>query len=936
MPQTVGAAAWRERYQGGSPQAERRAFDKLADVVLDAQLKARDAAGASGIARALHAKSIGAVAGARLVFVDDLPDELCVGFARPGAAYPAAVRFSNASALARSDEANDLRGLALRIEVSEGEQHDLLAINWPVSLARDGRQYAALLRARDGGTAGRAAGLLALAAEIGPGEALRMLRSLRAARRSCASVALETYWSCGAMRWGDLAVRYSFSPSPSAGRPAAGSGAGRLASELEQRLRAGEVSFVLYLQRFVNERTTPIEDASVEWHPSASRQIRVATLTIPRRDLASPKALAERRRVEEMGFNPWNTTDEFRPLGNINRARKVGYDVSRAHRLGLRWRANPLPLRNRILGGMARWSLRQVNRKVPWHRLPLHLSLLNLDALRQDLRTWNLRDAEPREAPPAPRPCPAAPTAEERLFRTHDGRANDLSDMAMGAVGATFGRNMGLDASSPEEPNAVLVARELLDRRAFVPARSLNVLAAAWIQFQVHDWVAHARRAPGEDDVIVPVPNRYPDWASQPGSPASREMRISGNVPPPATRAQWIFANATSHWWDGSEVYGADEIRATQLRVGDKLRLTEAGYLPTDLDGLELTGFNESWWMGLSVVHTLFAREHNVIVDELRRAYPTWSDERRYQTARLIVSALIAKIHTLEWTPAVLGTKALDVAMRTNWSGPPAGDWLTRLALWLTDVRALRGMAGSIPDHHGVPYSLTEEFATVYRMHPLIPDDYIFYDHVTGAERERRGFLEIQGDRADEQMRHIGLSDALYSFGIAHPGAITLHNFPRSLQRFERDGEIVDLSVVDIVRTRMRRVPRYLAFRHALRMPEVRSWDELTLSAETNRLCREIYGRLEAVDTVVGLLGENPPEGFGFSDTAFRIFILMASRRLQSDRFLTVDFRPEVYSPFGMDWVERNTMTSVILRHCPELTSALPRDATAFAPWRMS
>ena len=60
----------------------------------------------------------------------------------------------------------------------------------------------------------------------------------------------------------------------------------------------------------------------------------------------------------------------------------------------------------------------------------------------------------------------------------------------------------------------------------------------------------------------------------------------------------------------------------------------------------------------------------------------------------------------------------------------------------------------------------------------------------------------------------------------------------------------------------------------------------------------------------------------------------MASRRLQSDRFLTVDFRPEIYSPLGMDWVEQNSMTSVILRHCPELGPVLPRGATAFAPWR--
>ena len=85
------------------------------------------------------------------------------------------------------------------------------------------------------------------------------------------------------------------------------------------------------------------------------------------------------------------------------------------------------------------------------------------------------------------------------------------------------------------------------------------------------------------------------------------------------------------------------------------------------------------------------------------------------------------------------------------------------------------------------------------------------------------------------------------------------------------------------------------------------------------RRLRDVYRSIDEVDTMVGLFAETPPDGFGFSDTAFRIFILMASRRLQSDRFLTVDFRPEIYSPLGIDWIENNGMTSVILRHCPDL-----------------
>jgi hypothetical protein len=53
------------------------------------------------------------------------------------------------------------------------------------------------------------------------------------------------------------------------------------------------------------------------------------------------------------------------------------------------------------------------------------------------------------------------------------------------------------------------------------------------------------------------------------------------------------------------------------------------------------------------------------------------------------------------------------------------------------------------------------------------------------------------------------------------------------------------------------------------------------------------------------------PPGFAFSDTAFRIFILMASRRLNSDRFFIRDYTPHVYTKTGMDWTNDNTMATV-------------------------
>src|SRR6185503_9677765 len=83
----------------------------------------------------------------------------------------------------------------------------------------------------------------------------------------------------------------------------------------------------------------------------------------------------------------------------------------------------------------------------------------------------------------------------------------------------------------------------------------------------------------------------------------------------------------------------------------------------------ELAGVAGNWWIGLSVLHTLFAREHNSIVDRLRVEYPAADGEWLFQKARLVNAALMAKIHTTEWTPALMNSPIGRFVMRTNWWG---------------------------------------------------------------------------------------------------------------------------------------------------------------------------------------------------------------------------------------------------------------------------
>jgi hypothetical protein len=149
------------------------------------------------------------------------------------------------------------------------------------------------------------------------------------------------------------------------------------------------------------------------------------------------------------------------------------------------------------------------------------------------------------------------------------------------------------------------------------------------------------------------------------------------------------------------------------------------------------------------------------------------------------------------------------------------------------------------------------------------------------------------------------------------------------------NGDRVDIGTIDILRDRERGVPRYNDFREKLRKPRVKRFEDISANKEWGEEIREVYdGDIDAVDLQVGLLAEEPPKGFGFSDTAFRIFILMASRRLKSDRFFTNDYTPDVYTPEGLDWIKRSTMVHVLLRHHPELAPTLEGCENAFAPWK--
>ncbi|HLF65047.1 MAG TPA: peroxidase family protein [Saprospiraceae bacterium] len=582
-----------------------------------------------------------------------------------------------------------------------------------------------------------------------------------------------------------------------------------------------------------------------------------------------------------------------------------------------------------------------VNGVISWHRLPKWFGILNLLSYRYELRAKNLYDTYPSpEHQGDPKTCPFHDT-KFYAIRNSDGKFNDVNQPLMGCTGMRFGRNMPREftaAPTQEEllnPNPRVISEKLMKRTEFKPATIVNLLAAPWIQFMVHDWFGHYD---SEELIEIPLPPGD-NWSE----PKMRVHRTLADTPLHEIDRKFpVYRNKNTHWWDGSQIYGSTEAMTQVLRgnAGDgKLHVEEGStdhFLPRDHRGIPISGFTDNWWTGLELLHTIFALEHNSICSELKRHFPAWTSDQLFDTARLINCALMAKIHTVEWTPAILPHPALQIAMNANWWGL-LGEKLYKMWGRVGKGEVLSGIPGSGVDHHGAPFSLTEEFVSVYRLHTLLPDNIAFYDVQTGKHKTTLDMKEVIFEKARRPMQEgLTYTDLFYSFGINYPGAITIHNFPNFLRDvITPDGKHLDMATVDILKDRERGVPRYNTFRRLIHMSPAKNFEDLTggnklLAKEVS----DIYGGdIEKVDLQIGMYCEPLPKGFGFSDTAFRIFILMASRRLKSDRFLASDFKPLIYTKPGMDWVQNMTMKDVLVRHYPELRAPMRNVKNAFHPW---
>jgi catalase len=326
---TAPSTAWKESI----PEGESAKHERFAEELRAMQ---RGRAGGGAPSRALHAKGNAGVE-AELVVLAGVPAHAKVGiFAAPGS-YRAYVRFSNGTGARQRDAKPDVRGVAVKVLGVPGKKlipglesattQDFLMIRTPATPVRDAGEFLALVRA----AATPALLPVKLMAALGVRRTLKMLPGMiKGLSAPMPSVATTRYFSALPIQWGPYAAHYALTP-----RARAADGAktpADLGEELADRLKRGPVTYDFQVQFFVDDARTPIEDASVEWKESDAPFVTVATLTLKQADARSTEGRKLADLIETLSFDPWHAPTEFRPLGNMMRARNAAYRLSTQER----------------------------------------------------------------------------------------------------------------------------------------------------------------------------------------------------------------------------------------------------------------------------------------------------------------------------------------------------------------------------------------------------------------------------------------------------------------------------------------------------------------------------------------------------------------------------------------------------------------------------
>ncbi len=493
----------------------------------------------------------------------------------------------------------------------------------------------------------------------------------------------------------------------------------------------------------------------------------------------------------------------------------------------------------------------------------------------------------------------SAPAVFPREFRSIDGSGNNPIDGSRGAANSALLRHTtiayadGVGApAAPDEPSARLISNLVVAQPELIPSPiPTSDYLWQWGQFIDHDLDLTPSIEPAEPfDVLVPVgdPSFDPNGTGTQVIELDRSLYQMIN----GIREQ---ININTAYIDASQVYGSDEARAQELRLLDgsgKLKTSAGDLLPYNEHGfLNLPDNSTNYFLAgdvrsneqvcLTVMHTLFVREHNYWATKFKAQQPNLDDDGIYYRARAIVGAEMQIVTYRDFLPLLLGRNAL--AHYTGYN--PDVDGGIENAFFTGAFRVghtllspvLQRLDGNGQSLGGLDLSMA------------------FFDpsQVTsfGIEPYLRGLASQVDQRVDSY-----IVDGLRNFLFGPPGAGGF-----------------DLASLNIQRGRDHGLPRYNKVRRNFALTPKASFAEVSSDPVIQANLAAAYATPEDIDLWVGALAEDHYNNGLVGELIFTIVKDQFTRARDGDRFWYQTYLPASV----VKALEAQPLSAIIKRNTP-------------------
>ncbi|HWT06203.1 MAG TPA: peroxidase family protein [Xanthomonadales bacterium] len=278
--------------------------------------------------------------------------------------------------------------------------------------------------------------------------------------------------------------------------------------------------------------------------------------------------------------------------------------------------------------------------------------------------------------------------------------------------------------------------------------------------------------------------------------------------------------------------------------------------------------------IGYVMLNVLCLREHNRLCDVLARAYPSWDDERLFQTARNILIVLILKVVVEEYINHIAPYEFKFIADPFSF---PNERWYRQN--WMA-----------------------VEFTLVYRWHSALPPTATYAG-------QTMPMWDTFGNNA-LVMQH-GLGVMFEETSAQAAGRIGLHN---------TDDMLVDAAEKRGIQLgREAQVASYNDYRAMCGFPRVTKFSQITGDADTQRELEQLYGSVDNIELYTGLYAEDVRENSALPALVGRIVGIDAfSQALTNPLLAPSIFNEATFSPVGWEIVNAPvTLGDLVNRNTP-------------------